>query len=89
MLRGILVSEESGPQPATDREFLVQIYQMLRRQDDRLGQHTEILGEHTSRLDRLEETAQAMRGGFTLTKFAIALVAPIGAIAGWLGYRVG
>ena len=82
------MSGESGPQPITDREFLVQIYQMLRRQDDRLSLHTTLLGEHTERLDRLEDAAQTVKGGFLLTKFALAAVAPIGAIAGWLGTRL-
>lgn len=79
---------ESGPSPITDREFLIQIYEMLRHLDGLLAQHTAMLTQHTAQLDKLEAVTQKAEGGFVLVKFALAAVAPIGALAGWIGAKV-
>lgn len=79
---------QSGPPPSTDKEYLIEIYNIVGNTNRDLAHIAERVATNSARLTALEEKAQQVRGGFLLTKFALALVAPIGALAGWLGSRM-
>ncbi len=79
---------QSGPPPSTDKEYLIEIYNIVGNTNKELNYIAERVATNSARLTALEEKAQQVRGGFLLTKFALALVAPIGALAGWLGSRM-
>jgi hypothetical protein len=79
---------QSGPQPATDKEYLIEIYNIVGsiRKD---VEHTATeLEKHTARLESLEEKANTVKGGAILLKFGLAAVAPIGVLAGWFGAKL-
>lgn len=79
---------QSGPQPSTDKEYLIEIYNIVGsiRKD---VEHTATeLERHTARLESLEDKASQVRGGAMLLKFGLAAVAPIGVLAGWVGAKL-
>lgn len=79
---------QSGPPPSTDKEYLIEIYNIVGNTNRELAHIAERVKANSERLAVLEEKEQQVRGGFLLTKFALAAVAPIGALAGWLGSRM-
>ena len=75
----------SGYVPKTDGEWLSAVFVEIRglRQDLR-----DFKSEMDSRVESLEKTRDEQRGGFILVKVALASLAPIGVLAGWLGARL-
>ena len=79
---------QSGPTPQSEREYLIEIYNMVGHMRSDVERTAQTVADHTVRLESLEDTASKVGGAFLLTKFVLAAVAPIGALAGWLGSRV-
>lgn len=79
---------QSGPTPQSEREYLIEIYNMVGHMRSDVERTAQTVADHTVRLESLEDTANRASGAFLLVKFALAAIAPIGALAGWLGSRV-
>lgn len=79
---------QSGPQPATDKEYLIEIYNIVGSIRKDVEHTASELAKHTARLESLEGKANQVRGGAMLLKFGLAAVAPIGVLAGWFGTKL-
>lgn len=79
---------QSGPQPATDKEYLIEIYNIVGSIRKEVEHTATVVEKHTERLESLEGKANQVRGGTMLLKFGLAAMAPIGLVAGWVGARL-
>jgi len=79
---------QSGPQPATDKEYLIEIYNIVGSIRKDVEHTASELEKHTVRLESLEGKANQVKGGAMLLKFGLAAVTPIGVLAGWIGSRL-
>lgn len=80
------MSDLTGPEPKTEREYLISIYASVRGMNTKLNELCDCIDDHEERISVIEAKEEQAQGQATITKPAIQglMTIALAAVTAWI-----